>query len=79
MHRALRHTLTIINQFAVLQNNFMHCACDADDANAFLNRNACFHSAVNALTAEAINLYAFALGSADLNNTAFGNNFNFHC
>ena len=43
----------------------MHCACDADDANAFLNRNACFHSAIN--------LYAFAIGSANLNSSAYGN------
>lgn len=51
----------------------MYCACDADNINAFRYRNACFHSTINALTAETINLYAFAIGSSNLYSSAFGN------
>ena len=55
----------------------MHCACDADDVNAFLNRNVCFYSAVNALAAEVINHYLLAFGPANLNSTALGYNLDF--
>ena len=43
----------------------MHCACEVDNVKAFRYRNACFHSAIN--------LYAFAIGSANLNSSPYGN------